>query len=82
MSKYLEDVKQGSTNEKDEIQHIENSQLGDDAAPLPRQGHGLLKSTFDEMPLLKTLWVFRRSALITLAVYTGYMCEGFEVSDS
>lgn len=27
----------------------------------------------------RALWVFRRVALVSLAVYTGYVCEGFEV---
>jgi hypothetical protein len=42
--------------------------------------NGLLKSTFDELSILRTLWVFKRIILVSLAVYTGYICEGFEVS--
>lgn len=42
--------------------------------------YGLSKSRFDELSLLRTLWVFKRSILVSLAVYTGYVCEGFEVS--
>ena len=61
---------------------IPNLELGNDPTIIDQtlQGHGLLKSRFDDLSLWRTLWVFRRSALITLAVYTGYMCEGFEVS--
>lgn len=40
----------------------------------------LKKSRFDNLSIPRSLWVFRRSVLVTLAVYTGYMCEGFEVS--
>ena len=40
----------------------------------------LLKSRFDELSIWRTLWVFRRAALCCVAVYTGYLCEGFEVS--
>ncbi|KAJ5377257.1 uncharacterized protein N7496_004666 [Penicillium cataractarum] len=39
----------------------------------------LVKSRFDEMSLGRTVWVFRRVALVSLAVYTGYVCEGFEL---
>ncbi|KAL1889145.1 hypothetical protein Sste5346_009093 [Sporothrix stenoceras] len=42
-------------------------------------GEELVKSRFDEMSPARTLWVFRRVALVSLAVYTGYVCEGFEV---
>lgn len=39
----------------------------------------LTKSRFDELGLWRTLWVFRRAALCCLSVYTGFLCEGFEV---
>jgi hypothetical protein len=39
----------------------------------------LTKSRFDQLGLWRTLWVFRRAALCCLAVYTGFLCEGFEV---
>ena len=42
--------------------------------------YGLVKSRYDELSIPQTLWVFRRAVLVTLAVYTGYVCEGFEVS--
>ncbi len=44
--------------------------------------YGLVKSRFDELSILETLWVFKRVVLVTLAVYTGYVCEGFEVSEA
>lgn len=44
------------------------------------EGYGLVKSRFDELSIPRTLWVFRRVVLVSLAVYTGYICEGFEVS--
>jgi hypothetical protein len=68
------------SSEKKAVDHVEHLGLGHDATAVTAEGNGLLKSRFDEMPLLKTLWVFRRVVLVTLAVYTGYMCEGFEVS--
>lgn len=45
------------------------------------ESYGLVKSRFDELSLPRTLWVFKRVILIILAVYTGYVCEGFEVSE-
>ncbi|CEJ81535.1 Putative Glycoside hydrolase family 78 protein [[Torrubiella] hemipterigena] len=41
--------------------------------------HGLFKSRYDQLSLPQTLWVFKRVILVTLAVYTGYVCEGFEL---
>ncbi|KAL7893150.1 general substrate transporter [Trichoderma sp. SZMC 28014] len=43
------------------------------------EGYGLVKSRFDELSIPRTLWVFRRVVLVSLAVYTGYVCEGFEL---
>ncbi|KAM0342095.1 hypothetical protein ACHAPU_009708 [Fusarium lateritium] len=34
---------------------------------------------FDELSILRTVWAFRRVVLVALAVYTGYVCEGFEL---
>jgi MFS transporter, SP family, general alpha glucoside:H+ symporter len=42
--------------------------------------YGLVKSRYDELSIPRTLWVFKRVILVSLAVYTGYVCEGFEVS--
>lgn len=42
------------------------------------QSDGLVKSTLDDLSIPRTLWVFRRVSLVALAVYTGYICEGFE----
>lgn len=39
----------------------------------------LLKSRLDELSIPRTLWVFRRAVFFTLCVYTGFLCEGFEV---
>ena len=44
--------------------------------------HQLLKSRFDQLGLLKTIWIFRTSAMYVFCVYMGYLCEGFEVSFS
>lgn len=43
------------------------------------ESYGLVKSRYDNLSLLKTLWVFKRVFLVVLSVYTGYVCEGFEV---
>ena len=43
--------------------------------------YGLVKSRYDELSIPQTLWVFKRVVLVSLAVYTGYVCEGFEVSE-
>lgn len=43
--------------------------------------YGLVKSRFDELSIPRTLWVFKRVVLVSLSVYTGYFCEGFEVSE-
>jgi hypothetical protein len=40
----------------------------------------LRKSRLDELSIPRTLWVFRRAVFFTLCVYTGFLCEGFEVS--
>ncbi|KXS93736.1 hypothetical protein AC578_994 [Pseudocercospora eumusae] len=42
--------------------------------------YGLLKSRYDELSILRTLWVFKRVIIVSLAVYTGYLCEGFELN--
>lgn len=68
-----------SHQEKHDVDHIEKAGVTDDIAVVTAEGAGLMKSRFDEMSIPKTLWVFRRVVLVTLAVYTGYMCEGFEV---
>lgn len=69
--------------EKGNIQHMDAVEAVagfDETKVVTAEGHGLLKSRFDEMSIPRTLWTFRRVVLVTLAVYTGYMCEGFEVS--
>jgi hypothetical protein len=66
--------------DKHEINHLESVKATGEVYGLGHDEHGLLKSRFDEMSITKTLWVFRRAVFFTLCVYTGYMCEGFEVS--
>jgi hypothetical protein len=65
--------------EKNEILHVEGHALEGEDLQVTLDGNGLLKSRFDQLSIPRTLWVFRRAVLVTLAVYTGYMCEGFEV---
>ena len=63
-----------------DVTHLEKTQLAEtqikvDGYEVP----GLVKSTWDDLSIPRTLWVFRRVILVSLAVYTGYVCEGFEV---
>ncbi|CAH0045348.1 unnamed protein product [Clonostachys solani] len=37
------------------------------------------KSKFDDLSVGQTLWTFHRVVLVSLAVYTGFVCEGFEL---
>jgi hypothetical protein len=68
----------GTMPEKANIAHVE----GDNVKVDGYDSYGLVKSTFDELSIPRTLWVFRRVTLVSLAVYTGYICEGFEVIDA
>ncbi|WOO85967.1 MFS transporter fmqE [Vanrija pseudolonga] len=43
------------------------------------QSNDLLKSRYDNLSIPRTLWLFRRSVFFVLMLYTGYMCEGFEL---
>lgn len=43
------------------------------------QSNDLLKSRYDNLSIPRTLWLFKRSVFFVLMLYTGYMCEGFEV---
>ncbi|KYG43064.1 hypothetical protein M433DRAFT_72503 [Acidomyces richmondensis BFW] len=70
--------------EKPEVAHLESAQ--DNIEEITTVGeknpNGLLKSRFDELSIPRTLWVFKRVVLVSLAVYTGYVCEGFELTSS
>ncbi|GFP57598.1 MFS transporter fmqE [Trichoderma asperellum] len=63
-------------SEKPEVV-LDDNVAADDVAK--DDGYGLVKSRFDELSIPRTLWVFRRVVLVSLAVYTGYVCEGFEL---
>jgi SP family general alpha glucoside:H+ symporter-like MFS transporter len=82
MSEIRSQPLQYDATDKAAIDHVEKLGLDGEAAAVTYTGQGLLKSRFDEMSIPRTIWVFRRSVLVVLAVYTGYMCEGFEVSHS
>jgi hypothetical protein len=64
---------------KPDVQHLDKmtttrvEPVADDA------DNGLLKSRHSALSIPRTLWVFRRAALYVLLIYTGYVCEGFEV---
>lgn len=40
---------------------------------------GLMKSPVDHLSIWQTLWIFKRVVMFVILVYTGYVCEGFEV---
>lgn len=68
--------------EKPELEHVESVK-----PDVPANGGtfgydeaGLVKSRFDDLSVPRTAWVFKRAVFYALCVYTGYMCEGFEVS--
>ncbi|EME80067.1 uncharacterized protein MYCFIDRAFT_198401 [Pseudocercospora fijiensis CIRAD86] len=76
-----------STEKKDTAIQLET--IGNDPDPDPDpatvtedkiDSYGLLKSRYDELSILRTLWVFKRVIFVSLAVYTGYLCEGFELN--
>jgi hypothetical protein len=69
---------------KSEHVHLEDltttNYLGDDRVEsVGDTGHGLLKSRFDRLSLLKTVWVFRRVALYCFLVYTLNMVDAWQV---
>ena len=70
-------------SKKDGVSHLEGmpANVGEITTKVDEyDSYGLVKSTFDELSIPQTLWAFKRVVLISLAVYTGYVCEGFEVS--
>ena len=72
-------------SEKTGVAHLEGTPATVDDVEVKLEGYdsyGLVKSTFDELSIPRTLWTFKRVILISLAVYTGYVCEGFEVSNT
>ncbi len=72
-----------SSSEKNGVAHLEGVPANVDDVKANVDGYdsyGLVKSTWDELSIPRTLWTFKRTVLISLAVYTGYVCEGFEVS--
>jgi SP family general alpha glucoside:H+ symporter-like MFS transporter len=72
-----------SPAEKPEVARLEETPAAVNDNDVTVDGYddyGLVKSRFDELSILETVWVFKRVVLVSLAVYTGYVCEGFEVS--
>lgn len=68
---------------KPEHAHLEETPAQEDDAVKfdGYDSYGLVKSRYDELSIPRTVWVFKRVVLVSLAVYTGYVCEGFEVGD-
>src|ERR1700709_2276910 len=71
-----------SPSEKQGVEYLEGNFDGVETKVDGYDSYGLVKSTFDELSIPQTLWTFKRVILISLAVYTGYVCEGFEVSSN
>lgn len=70
-------------SEKEDVSHLESMPTNTEEITMKIDAFersNLVKSTFDELSIPQTLWAFKRVILISLAVYTGYVCEGFEVS--
>lgn len=67
----------------EELRHTETRVTQADVDDITKideyDSYGLVKSRFDELSIPRTLWVFKRVVLVSLAVYTGYVCEGFEL---
>lgn len=63
-----------SPSEKQGDGHLENVKIDE------YDSYGLVKSRYDELSIPRTLWIFKRVVLVSLMVYTGYVCEGFELN--
>ncbi|ERS95286.1 hypothetical protein HMPREF1624_08164 [Sporothrix schenckii ATCC 58251] len=70
--------------EKPAIGHVEQSVLEEigHAKVDGYVSYGLAKSRFDNLTIPQTIWTFKRVVLIIISVYTGYICEGFELNSS
>ncbi|RAO72321.1 uncharacterized protein BHQ10_008333 [Talaromyces amestolkiae] len=69
-------------SEKEDASHLESMPTNTEEINMKIdefESPNLVKSTFDELSIPQTLWAFKRVILISLAVYTGYVCEGFEL---
>lgn len=65
-----------------QVAHLESSVTRDeDLKHAALDGQGVLKSRFDELPILTCLWTFRRAAFFCFLLFTGAMCDGFEVRE-
>ena len=66
-----------STENKEDLvpQHVADLPSG-----TAQEAEGLLKSRFDHLPLLKTLWIFRRAAFYCFISFTWQMLDGWEVN--
>ncbi|BEJ17722.1 hypothetical protein CspHIS471_0611230 [Cutaneotrichosporon sp. HIS471] len=59
------------------IEHVETQENKEvDVA----DGSGLMKSPIDHLSIWQTLWIFKRVVIFIILVYTGYVCEGFELN--
>ena len=50
-----------------------------DAIVVAAQRNDLLKSRFDELSIVQTVWVFRRVAIFAFMIYTLNMLDGWQV---
>lgn len=67
-------------NEKQDTAHVETRDICDDEKVDVHPDSGLMKSPIDDLSIWKTVWIFKRVVLFVVLVYTGYVCEGFELS--
>ncbi|CAK7227666.1 hypothetical protein SEUCBS140593_006653 [Sporothrix eucalyptigena] len=73
-----------TNTEKPAFGHVEQSVLEEigHAKVDGYESYGLAKSRFDNLTIPQTIWKFKRVVLIIISVYTGYICEGFELNSS
>lgn len=74
-----------TSTEKAGISHVEEQNVIDDFSQAKVDGYvsyGLAKSRFDNLTIPQTIWTFKRVIIIIISVYTGYICEGFELNSS
>lgn len=71
-----------SSGEEPDVAHVEGARDDmDDLTTVDGFTDGHRKSRYDDLSITRSLWIFKRVIIVSLAVYTGYVCEGFEVSE-
>ena len=80
----MQDIPLSAVKDVGDPAHIDVAENKDEDRNIDKdlQGTNLVKSTWDDLTIPQLLWTFKKTMLVTLLVYTGYLCEGFEVSDA